>query len=59
VKRAADTAVTLVSNNLPNVRLPAMFPPAAKAKPAAKRVRKTRAVKAAKRVTRRKARTAK
>ena len=60
VKQAADTAVTLVSNKLPNVKLPAMFaPPAAKAKPAAKRVRKARAVKAAKRATRRKARTAK
>jgi hypothetical protein len=60
VKQAADTTVTLVSNNLPNVKLPAMFaPPAAKAKPAAKRVRKTRAVKAAKRAPRRKARTAK
>lgn len=60
VKQAADSAVTLVSSNLPNVKLPAMFAqPTPKAKPSAKRARKARAVKAVKPAARRKARTAK
>lgn len=63
VKQAADNAVTLVSSNLPNVKLPAMFAaPAVKAKPAKKRVAKaTRATRArsVKRAPARKSRTAK
>jgi hypothetical protein len=63
VKQATGNAVTLVSSNLPNVKLPAMFAPAAaKAKPAKKRAAKTARTSKA-RVTkgapRRKARTSK
>ena len=57
VRQAADTAVTLVQNNLPKTILPAKLAQP-KAKPAKKRAAKTvRAVKTAKRRT--KARTAK
>ena len=67
VRQAADTAVTLVQNNLPKalpkVTLPAMLTPAKPAKKRAakaKRATKARAVKAVKRGARRaKARTAK
>jgi hypothetical protein len=63
VKKAADTTVTLVQNNLPKslpkVTLPAMLTPAARAKapakkraPAAKRGSKARTAKVAKRGTR-------
>ena len=64
VRQAADTAVSLVQNNLPKalpkVTLPAMLTPAKKRAAKAKRATKARAVKAVKRGTRRaKARTAK
>lgn len=60
VKQAADTAVTLVQNNLPKalpkVKLPAMLTPAASAKASKRKTRvtktKTRATKAVKRGTR-------
>jgi len=65
VRQAAGNAITLVQSNLPNVKLPAMFAPAAKPAPAKKRaVKATRATKprtakTAKQAPRRKARTAK
>ena len=60
VKQATDSAVTLVSSNLPNVKLPAMFAaPVPKAKPTKKRATKARPVKTVKRAARRKARTGK
>ena len=69
MRQAAGSAMTLVQSNLPNVKLPAMFAPAAKkAAPAAKRAaknvrttkpRKSKPVKTAKRATRTKARTSK
>jgi len=49
VKQAADTAVTLVANNLPKslpkVTLPAMLTPATRAKPAKRTARTTRVAK--------------
>jgi poly(hydroxyalkanoate) granule associated protein phasin len=48
VRKTADNAVTLVQSNLPNVKLPAMFVPPAKApakKRAVKRTAKARRVK--------------
>ena len=65
VRQAAGNAITLVQSNLPNVKLPAMFAPAAKPaamkKRAAKATRATkpRAKKTTKQAPRRKARTAK
>jgi Poly(hydroxyalcanoate) granule associated protein (phasin) len=60
-RKTADTAVTLVQSNLPNVKLPAMFVPSVKAKaPAKKRaVKRTATAKPAKRARRTKGRTAK
>jgi hypothetical protein len=55
VKQAADTAVTLVQNNLPKslpkVTLPAMLTPAAKAKPVKRTARTTRVAKTKTRAT--------
>lgn len=59
VRKTADTAVTLVQTNLPNVKLPAMFVPPVKA-PAKKRaVKRTATAKPVKRVRRTKGRTTK
>ena len=65
VRKTADNAVSLVQSNLPNVKLPAMFVPAAAIekpakKPAKKRVAKrATAAKPVKRVRRTKGRTTK
>ena len=60
VRKTADSAVTLVQSNLPNVKLPAMFVAPAKTAPAKKRaVKRTATAKPVKRVRRNKGRTPK
>ena len=60
VRKTADSAVTLVQSNLPNVKLPAMFVAPARTAPAKKRsAKRATAAKPVKRVRRNKARTAK
>jgi len=59
VRKTADSAVTLVQSNLPNVKLPAMFVAPAKPAAAKKRSPKRAVAKPVKRVRRNKSRTTK